>query len=153
MIFMYPRYWTIYSSSMRYFGLQSSIISSYKVIQGKQPSGFGQEYVHQRRAGCTEFGCWSIKSNWWQSRSIASDVNNKAESLEVAKQKSKPIQWWVQYQLDELQKKHSSSNKKIIRKSSTIESMMYSTKNIEAVRDQMQQFDDIFKVMLDVQKE
>ena len=31
--------------------------------------------------------------------------------------------------------------------------MMYSTKNIEAVRDQMQQFDDIFKVMLDVQKE
>ena len=31
--------------------------------------------------------------------------------------------------------------------------MMYSTKNIEAVRDQMQQFHDIFKVMLDVQKE
>ena len=30
---------------------------------------------------------------------------------------------------------------------------MYSPKNIEAVRDQMQQLDDIFKVMLNVQKE
>ena len=30
---------------------------------------------------------------------------------------------------------------------------MYSPKNIEAVRDQMQQLDDTFKVMLDVQKE
>ena len=30
---------------------------------------------------------------------------------------------------------------------------MYSPKNIEAVRDQMQQLDDIFKVMLKVQKE
>ena len=30
---------------------------------------------------------------------------------------------------------------------------MYSPKNIEAVRDQMQQLDDIFKMMLDVQKE
>ena len=29
---------------------------------------------------------------------------------------------------------------------------MYSPKNIEAVRDQMQQLDDIFKVMLKVQK-
>ena len=30
---------------------------------------------------------------------------------------------------------------------------MYSLKNIETIRDQMQQLDDIFKAMLDVQKE
>ena len=70
-----------------------------------------------------------------RSRSIASDVNDEGESLEFAKRKSKPPQWWVQYQLDELLKKRSSYNKKIIRKSSTIEDMMYSPKNIEAVRD------------------
>ena len=85
----------------------------------------------------------------WRFRSLASDVNNEAESLEVAKQKSKPTQRWVQYQLDELQKKCSSYSKKIIRKSSTIEGMMYAPKNIEAVRDQMQQL-DLFKVILDV---
>ena len=62
-------------------------------------------------------------------------MNDEGESLEFAKRKSKPPQWWVQYQLDELLKKRSSYSKKIIRKSSTIEGMMYSPKNIEAVRD------------------
>ena len=71
----------------------------------------------------------------YRSRPIAADVNDEGESLESAKQKSKPPQWWVQYQLDGLLKKRSSYNKKIIRKSSTIEGMMYSPKNIEAVRD------------------
>ena len=89
----------------------------------------------------------------WRSRSIAADVNNEGESLKIAKWKSKPTQWWVQYHLDELQKKHSSYNKKTIRKFSTIEGLMYSLKNIETIRDQMQQLDDIFKAMLDVQKE
>ena len=88
-----------------------------------------------------------------RSRIIAADVDDEGESLEVPKQKSKPTQRWVQYQLDELLKKSSSYNKKIIRKSSTIEGMMYSPKNIEAVKDQTQQLGDIFKVMLDVQKE
>ena len=77
----------------------------------------------------------------------------KQKSLEVAKQKSKPTQLWVQYQLYELQKKQSSYKKKTIRKSSTVEGMMYSRKNTEGFSDQMRQLDDIFKVMFDVQKE
>ena len=81
-----------------------------------------------------------------ESRSIAANVNDEAESVEVAKRKSKPNQWWVHYQLDELEKKHSSCNKKIVRKSSTIEGMMCLYKNIEAVRDQMQPLGDIFKL-------
>ena len=68
----------------------------------------------------------------WRSRSVAADVNDEGESLEVAKWKPKPTQQCVQYQLDELLKKCSSYNKKIIRKSSTIEGMMYSPKYIEA---------------------
>ena len=89
----------------------------------------------------------------WRSRSIAADVSDEGESLEVAKWKPKPTQRCFHYQLDELLKKRSSYNKKIIRKSSTIEGMMYSPKYIETVRDQMQQLDNIFKVMLDIQKE
>ena len=195
MIFMYARYWKIYSLSVRKFGFSVQFHKQFLV----------DSYVHRRRDGCTEFRYWSIKSNWWhwkdsksdrcfqvkssrsglanmarhisrsdgnigeenmhnilsenqfadawRSRSIAADVNNEGESLKIAKWKSKPTQWWVQYHLDELQKKHSSYNKKIIRKFSTIEGLMYSLKNIETIRDQMQQLDDIFKAMLDVQKE
>ena len=55
---------------------------------------------------------------------------------------------WVQYQLYELQKKQSSYKKKTIRKSSTVEGMMYSRKNTEGFSDQMRQLNDIFKVML-----
>ena len=46
----------------------------------------------------------------------------------------------------ELEKKHSRLNKKMIRKSSAVEGMLYSFKNLESVRDQMQQPDDIFKM-------
>ena len=112
----------------------------------RSDGNFGEEHLHNVLLE-DQF------ADVWRSRSIAADVNDEGESLEVAKRKSKPTQRWVQYQLDELLKKRSSYNKKIIRKSSTIEGMMYSPKNIEAVRDQMQQLDDIFKVMLDVQKE
>ena len=35
---------------------------------------------------------------------MAADVSDEGESLEVAKQKSKPTQRWVQYQLDEFAK-------------------------------------------------
>ena len=52
-----------YTLSVRYFGFTPSFISSYKVVQGGQSSRFGQEYTHQRRVGCTELGCWSMKSN------------------------------------------------------------------------------------------
>ena len=44
----------------------------------------------------------------WRSRSIAGDVNDEAESVEIVKQKSKPTQQWIKYQLDEVQKKRSS---------------------------------------------
>ena len=38
------------------------------------------------------------------------------------------------------------------RKTNTVKDMLYSFKNTEAVREQLQQFDYIFKMMLDVQK-
>ena len=52
------------------------------------------------------------------------------------------------FQLDELERKWSY----LTNKTNTVEDMHYSFKNIESVREQLQQFDDIFRMMLDVQK-
>ena len=56
------------------------------------------------------------------------------------------------FQLDELERKRSNLHRKMTRKTNTVEDMLYSFKNTEAVREQLHQFDDIFKMMLDVQK-
>ena len=56
------------------------------------------------------------------------------------------------FQLDELDRKRSNLHRKMIRKTNTVEDMLYSFKNTEAVREQQQKFDDIFRIMLDVQK-
>ena len=69
---------------------------------------------------------------------------------ELGRRKIKPAPRWIAYQLDELEKTCSRLNKKMIRKSSAVESMLYSFKNLESVRNQMQQLDDIFKMMFEV---
>ena len=56
------------------------------------------------------------------------------------------------FQLDELDRKRSNLHRKMTRKTNTVEDMLYSFKNTEAVREQQQKFDDIFRIMLDVQK-
>ena len=56
------------------------------------------------------------------------------------------------FQLDELERKRSNLHRKMRRKTNTVEDMVYSFKSTEAVREQLLQFDDIFKMMLDVQK-
>ena len=44
-------------------------------------------------------------------------------------------------------------NRRIIRKSSAVDSLLYSSRNVEAVREQMLQIDDMFKQMMEVHKE
>ena len=88
----------------------------------------------------------------WNGRSMA--VTEDQPGLnELGRRKIKPTPRWIAYQLDELEKKRSRLNKKMIRKSSTVESMLYCFKNLESVRDQMQQLDDIFKMMFEVHQE
>ena len=67
--------------------------------------------------------------------------------------KDKPTPRWIAYQLDNLEKKCSRLNKKMIRKSSAVEGMLYSFKNLEAARNQMQLLDNIFKMMFEVHKQ
>ena len=54
--------------------------------------------------------------------------------------------------MDELDIKWSNLHRKMTRKTNTVEDMFYSFKNTEAVREQLRQFDDIFRMMLDLQK-
>ena len=44
-------------------------------------------------------------------------------------------------------------NRRIIRKSSIVDSLLYSSRNVEAVREQMLQIDDMFKQKMEVHKE
>ena len=72
---------------------------------------------------------------------------------ELGKGKIKPTPRWIAYHLDELEKKRSRRNKKMIKKSSAVESMLHSFKNLESLRDQKQQLDDIFKMITEVHQE
>ena len=71
----------------------------------------------------------------------------------VEKRKHKPTPRWLQYQSDQLQERRTMLNRRIIRKSSAVDSLLYSSRNVEAVREQMLQIDDMFKQMMEVHKE
>ena len=43
--------------------------------------------------------------------------------------------------------------RRVIRKSSAVDSLLYSSRNVETVREQMLQIDDMFKQLMDVHKE
>ena len=93
--------------------------------------------------------------------SVADDQDGRSKAVtedpsdldELGRRKNKPTPRWIAYPLDELEKKRSRLNKKLIRKSSAVEGTMYSFKNLESVQDQMQQLHDIFKMMFEVYKE
>ena len=88
----------------------------------------------------------------WDDRSkiITEDQSGLGE---LGRRRSKSTPRWIAYQLDELEKRRSRLNKKMIRKSSAVDDMLYSFNNLESVRDQMQQLDEIFKMMFEVHKE
>ena len=43
--------------------------------------------------------------------------------------------------------------RRVIRKSSAVDSLLYSSRNVETVKEQMLQIDDMFKQLIDVHKE
>ena len=63
----------------------------------------------------------------------------------VEKRKQKPTPRWLQYQSDQLQERRTMLNRRIIRKSSAVDSLLYSSRNVEAVREQMLQIEGKFK--------
>ena len=88
-----------------------------------------------------------------ESRSVAGSIDSEAHQEDVVSRRKKKLTEKIrEFQLDELEIKQSNLHRKMTRKTSTVEDMLYSFKNTEAVREQLHQFDDIFKMMLDVQK-
>ena len=88
-----------------------------------------------------------------KSKSVAGSIDSEACQGDVVNRRKKKLTEKVRgFQLDELEIKRSNLHRKMTRKTNTVEDMLYSFKNTEAVREQLQQFDDIFRMMLDVQK-
>ena len=88
-----------------------------------------------------------------KSRSVTGSIDSEAHQGDVLSRRKKKLTEKMRvFQLDELERKRSSLHRKMTRKTNTVEDMVYSFKNTEAVREQFQQFDDIFRMMLDIQK-
>ena len=86
-----------------------------------------------------------------KSRSVAGSIDFEADQGDVvSRRKKKMTEKMRGFQLDELERKWSHLHRKMIRKTNTVEDMLYSFKSTEAVREQLQKFDDIFRMMLDV---
>ena len=87
------------------------------------------------------------------SRSVARSIESEVHQKDVvSRRKKKLTEKMRRFQLDELERKQSNLHRKMTRKTNTVEDLLYSFKNTEAVREQLHQFDDIFRMMLDVQK-
>ena len=80
-------------------------------------------------------------------------ISQGCDEAYVEKRKHKPTPRWLQYQSDQLQERRTMLNRRIIRNSSAVGSLLYSSRNAEAVREQMLQIDDMFKQMMEVHKE
>ena len=80
-------------------------------------------------------------------------INQGPDEAYVEKRKHKPTPRWLQYQSDQLQERRTMLNRRITRKSSAVDSLLYSSRNVEAVTEQMLQIDDMFKKMMEVHKE
>ena len=66
---------------------------------------------------------------------------------------SKPNKHWLVYQKSQLEERRSKLHSRIIKKSSAVDELLYSSTNVEAVREQMIQNDDKFKRPFEVHKE
>ena len=88
-----------------------------------------------------------------KSRSVAGSIDSEAHQGDLVSRRNKKLtEKMREFQLDELERKWSNLHRKMIRKTNTVEDMLYLFKNTEAVREQLHQFDYIFRMMLDVQK-
>ena len=79
------------------------------------------------------------------SRSRSEDVVNQEYGRdEEERRKHKPTPRWLQYQVEQLEEKRKMVERRIIRKSSDVNSSLYSSRNLETVREQMLEVDDMF---------
>ena len=71
---------------------------------------------------------------------------------EVGKRKKKHTERWLEYQSFQLEEKRNSLYGRLIRKSNAVNDLLYSPRNVEALRHQTLQVDDLFKMVTEVHK-
>ena len=70
------------------------------------------------------------------SRSRSEDVvNHEYDKVDEERTKHKPTPRWLQYQVEQLQEKRKMVKRRIVRKSSAVDSLLYSSRNVGAVRE------------------
>ena len=88
-----------------------------------------------------------------KSRSVPGSIDSEAHQGDLVSRRNNQLtEKMREFQLDKLERKWSNLHRKMIRKTNTVEDMLYLFKNTEAVREQLHQFDYIFRMMLDVQE-
>ena len=88
-----------------------------------------------------------------KSRSVVGSIDSEAHQGDAVNRRKKKLTEKMRgFQLDELERKWPNLHRKMTRKINTGEDMLYSFKNTETIREQLQQFDGILRMMLDVQK-
>ena len=72
---------------------------------------------------------------------------------EIEKRKKKPTPCWLEYQSSQLEEKRNRMYSRLIRKSNAVNYLLYSPRDVEVVREQMLQVDDLLKMVIEVDKE
>ena len=78
-----------------------------------------------------------------KSRSVVGSIDSEAyyQGDVVSRRKKKLTEKMRGLELDELERKQSNLHRKMTRKTNTVQDMLYSFKNTEAVREQLHQFE------------
>ena len=68
------------------------------------------------------------------------------------KRRNKPTKGWLDYQTFQLEERRSKLHSRIIKNLSAVDELLHSSRNVEAVQEQMIQIDDKFKMLMIVHK-
>ena len=86
-----------------------------------------------------------------KTRSVTGSIDCKAHQGDVVSRRKKKLTEKNEgISVAWTERKRSIFHRKMTRKTNIVEGMLYSLKNTEAVREQLQQFDDFFRMMLNV---
>ena len=80
-------------------------------------------------------------------------VRGRLTEIEPGKRKSKPVKRWLAYQTSQLEGRRRKLHSMLLSKSSAVDELLYSVRNVEAVRDQILQIDGVFKMLIEVHRE
>ena len=62
-------------------------------------------------------------------------VRSRMTEIEAGKRKSKPTECWLAYQTSQLEDRRRKLHSRLLRKSSAVDELLYSLRNVETVRE------------------